>query len=134
MTAIKEVILSAGSIGTPHILMLSGVGNATALRAVGIEPLVDNPDVGQNLQDHPIAANYWNVSTKSTIDDILFDPTLTQACVAQWQTNRTGPCTDSVINSVAFLRLPKNATIFQNFSDPAAGERPRAIAATIILN
>lgn len=47
----KEIILSAGSVSTPHILMLSGIGPKTHLNEKGIECLVDLP-VGQNLQDH----------------------------------------------------------------------------------
>ena len=49
VTAKKEVVLSAGSINTPQILMLSGIGGKDALVNLGIEPLVDLPDVGQNL-------------------------------------------------------------------------------------
>lgn len=48
----KEVILSAGSIGSPHILQLSGIGNAEVLRNAGVEVQHELPGVGQNLQDH----------------------------------------------------------------------------------
>ncbi len=47
----REVILSGGAINTPQLLMLSGIGPAADLRALGIAPLVDLP-VGENLQDH----------------------------------------------------------------------------------
>jgi choline dehydrogenase len=58
-----EVVLSAGAIGTPQLLMLSGIGPAPQLRAVGIAPKADLPQVGENLQDHPIAiASYSPVS------------------------------------------------------------------------
>jgi choline dehydrogenase len=50
-----QVILCAGAIGSPQVLMLSGIGPAAQLRAAGIEPLADIAGVGQNLQDHPIA-------------------------------------------------------------------------------
>ena len=49
-----EMILSGGAIGSPHILMLSGVGPADHLRDVGVTPVHDLPGVGQNLRDHPI--------------------------------------------------------------------------------
>ncbi|MGH3286979.1 MAG: GMC family oxidoreductase [Streptosporangiaceae bacterium] len=50
-----EVILCAGAVGTPQLLMLSGLGPAGHLRAVGIEPVADLPMVGSDLQDHPVA-------------------------------------------------------------------------------
>jgi choline dehydrogenase len=48
----SEVILSGGSINTPQLLQLSGVGPAEHLRSLGIAPVADSPGVGQNLQDH----------------------------------------------------------------------------------
>lgn len=50
----EELILSAGAIASPHLLMLSGVGPAAHLRGVGITPLHDLPGVGQNFRDHPL--------------------------------------------------------------------------------
>ena len=50
----NEIILSSGSIGSPHILMLSGVGPADHLREFGIPVVHDLPGVGQNMRDHPI--------------------------------------------------------------------------------
>ena len=49
----KEIILSAGTIGTPHILLLSGIGPVEHLQDMGIDVVHDLPGVGQNLQDHP---------------------------------------------------------------------------------
>jgi choline dehydrogenase len=48
-----EVILSAGGLNSPHLLMLSGVGDGAALTRAGIEVVLDVPGVGRNLQDHP---------------------------------------------------------------------------------
>ena len=50
--AAREVILSGGAINSPQLLMLSGIGKAEELRALGIQPRVHLPGVGQNLQDH----------------------------------------------------------------------------------
>ncbi len=50
--AAREVILSAGAIGSPQLLMLSGIGAADHLRRAGVEPLLDLPGVGENLMDH----------------------------------------------------------------------------------
>lgn len=49
----REVILSAGAIESPALLMRSGIGPVDALRALGIVPVADSPEVGMNLQDHP---------------------------------------------------------------------------------
>ena len=48
----REVIVSGGTINSPQVLMLSGVGEADHLKSVGIDPIIDRPAVGQNLQDH----------------------------------------------------------------------------------
>jgi choline dehydrogenase len=53
--AAAEVIVCAGAIGSPQLLMLSGIGPAGHLREHGIRPLADLPGTGSNLQDHPIA-------------------------------------------------------------------------------
>src|SRR5580700_3741173 len=52
ITSNKEVILAAGSINSPKLLMLSGVGEANALRSIGIDVVENLPGVGENLQDH----------------------------------------------------------------------------------
>ena len=53
--ATGEVVLTAGTIGTPKLLMLSGIGPASALRLHGIEVVAELPGVGENLHDHPYA-------------------------------------------------------------------------------
>ena len=50
-----EVIVCAGAVGSPHLLLLSGIGPAKQLRDLGIDPAADLPGVGHNLQDHPVA-------------------------------------------------------------------------------
>ena len=52
--AAAEVILSAGAIGSPQLLMLSGIGPARQLRSLGIDVVADVAGVGENLQDHPL--------------------------------------------------------------------------------
>ena len=65
--AAGEVIMSAGSIGTPQLLMLSGIGDAEHLRSLGIDPIVDNPNVGAHLQDHPFYLLNWETTAKGTL-------------------------------------------------------------------
>ena len=52
VSALKEVILSAGAVGSPHLLMLSGIGPAQDLEKAGISCLLDSPHVGKHLKDH----------------------------------------------------------------------------------
>jgi choline dehydrogenase-like flavoprotein len=54
-----EMILSAGAIGSPHLLMLSGIGPADQLRAAGVKVQRDLPGVGQHLCDHPHVYSTW---------------------------------------------------------------------------
>lgn len=54
-----DIVLAAGAIGSPHLLLLSGIGPADELRALGIEPLVDASGVGANLHDHPLSQVAW---------------------------------------------------------------------------
>ncbi|XP_056635425.1 glucose dehydrogenase [FAD, quinone]-like [Diorhabda sublineata] len=55
----KEIILSAGAINTPQLLILSGVGHKSELAQLGIEVIRDLPAVGRNLQDHPMFLNVF---------------------------------------------------------------------------
>jgi choline dehydrogenase len=48
----REVLLAAGAVGSPQLLMCSGIGPATDVAAVGVRPVFDAPEVGKNLQDH----------------------------------------------------------------------------------
>ncbi|KAJ7510655.1 aryl-alcohol oxidase [Mycena galericulata] len=102
VTASKEVILSAGSVGTPQILLLSGIGNAKELSALGIKTIVDNPSVGANLTDHPLLVNTWHVNPTGTFDDITRNATLAAADVAAWQQTQTGVLVDSPLAHLVF--------------------------------
>jgi choline dehydrogenase len=57
--AFREVILCAGAVETPRLLMLSGIGATPELDRLGIDIAVDLPGVGQNLQDHPLVAGLY---------------------------------------------------------------------------
>ncbi|KAF5332978.1 hypothetical protein D9758_018275 [Tetrapyrgos nigripes] len=85
-----EVIVSAGTIGSPKILELSGVGNSTILREAGIELVLDLPTVGENLADHVhgFANAFTNASL--TADVLARNPVFAQQQLAQWFENRTG--------------------------------------------
>ncbi|MGJ9403448.1 GMC family oxidoreductase [Arthrobacter sp. KK5.5] len=59
LSARREVVLSAGAVDSPKLLMLSGIGPAQHLTEHGIEVLVDSPGIGENLQDHPEGVIQW---------------------------------------------------------------------------
>ncbi|MEK7806670.1 MAG: GMC oxidoreductase, partial [Chloroflexota bacterium] len=65
-----QIILSAGAIGSPQILMLSGVGPAAHLRSLGIPVVVDSPGVGQNLRDHPIIYTTYRTKPDFPLDGL----------------------------------------------------------------
>jgi choline dehydrogenase len=95
----REVLLSAGAIGSPQLLMLSGIGPADHLQAVGVEVAVDSAGVGANLQDHPYVVCVWD----STAPESLYGadkprPTL------EWLLRRSGPLTSSIAEAFAFVR------------------------------
>lgn len=99
----REVILSAGAINSPQILMLSGIGPAAHLRAMGIDPLLDLPGVGANLQDHPIALSFWAASQPVTFDRHTRLDKLALAFL-RWQLSGTGTMSQSPMSIQGFLR------------------------------
>ncbi|WP_105405267.1 GMC family oxidoreductase [Neorhizobium sp. T7_12] len=63
IVADSEVILCCGGINTPHLLMLSGIGDENHLKAVGIDPVLHSPEVGKNFQDHVLHGGcLWEAS------------------------------------------------------------------------
>lgn len=67
VSASREVILSAGAIGSPQLLMVSGIGPAEHLREHGIHVVADNPHVGEHMQDHPLYIMNWETTAKGTL-------------------------------------------------------------------
>ena len=64
----EEIILSAGAVGSPHIMMLSGIGPADHLSKLGIQVTSGLPGVGQNLRDHPVAGPAWRTKEGFSMD------------------------------------------------------------------
>ncbi|KAF9482069.1 pyranose dehydrogenase [Pholiota conissans] len=121
LTARREIILSAGPINTPHILMNSGIGDRNALTEIGIRSVLHLPSVGKNLTDQPIAGVSYSVSSNDTLDNLIMNKTLQAIALAQWKLTRTGPYADAGPNFIAWARLADNSSIVRQFGDPSAG-------------
>ena len=101
-TADGEIILSAGAIASPTILLRSGIGPGADLAALGIPVVAESPGVGNNLQEHPAAwvAGYVDISTYNT-----------EATAAgfvrhglDWLLRGKGPAASPIAQAVAFVR------------------------------
>ncbi|KAJ7272415.1 alcohol oxidase [Mycena rebaudengoi] len=121
LTARKELILSGGTIGTPHILLNSGIGDSAKLSALGVQPLLNLPSVGQNLSDHALASAAWRVNSTNTFETIARNATLARQLIDQWVQSRTGQMVATPLSQIAWQRVPTTSSIFNRFSDPAAG-------------
>lgn len=86
----REVILSAGAVNSPHLLMLSGIGPADQIRAAGVRSIHDLKGVGQNLQDHVSLLIKYECKKPVTLHRML-DPVQQARVGARWMLDRTGP-------------------------------------------
>ena len=103
ITARKELILSAGAIASPQLLMVSGIGEADELKSHGIEVRADLPGVGKNLQDHLQARPVYK-TTLSTINTEI-NSLFKQAMIAMhYAATRKGPMTMAASLGTAFLK------------------------------
>ncbi|KAJ5779266.1 hypothetical protein N7457_006986 [Penicillium paradoxum] len=104
ITAKKEVILCGGSLNSPQVLELSGIGRANLLAAHGIPVVVDNPAVGENLQDHGITCINLEIADGQVSGDILRDPNVVQALIKLYEETHGGPLSGMPL-SMAYLPL-----------------------------
>ncbi|KAF5350327.1 hypothetical protein D9758_012818 [Tetrapyrgos nigripes] len=116
--ASSEVILSAGTIGTAQILLLSGIGPEADLGQV----VVNSPDVGKNVRDHPLLELYFSVNSNDTYDDALRDADLQTTLLNQWFASKTGLFADTPVNTLGFMRLP-DSFFTSGVSDPSSGAK-----------
>lgn len=98
----REVVLAAGAINTPKLLMLSGIGPAAHLRAHGIPVAADLPGVGANLQDH-LSVAIQAVAPKEVPVPVY--PSADPASMTEWRFHRTGPATFFSGNGIGFFSL-----------------------------
>jgi choline dehydrogenase len=95
----REVIVSAGTINSPQLLLLSGIGPADHVRALGIPLIHDLPGVGENLQDHLVAGAVYECTQPITL------ASAEQAKhILAYLVRRTGPLTSNVAEAGAFIK------------------------------
>lgn len=129
--ASREVILSGGAINSPQLLQLSGIGPAALLREHGIAVLVENGNVGANLEDH-VGINYTYKMKVPTLNDELRPWWGKLKVGLQYLLFRSGPLALSINHGGGFFKTspacsrPNMQLYFQAFSTlkPVAGERP----------
>lgn len=104
----REVIVSAGAIGSPKLLMQSGIGPASHLKTVGVPPVHDLPGVGENLQDHLDICVICECSGDHTYDKYGKAHWAALAGL-QYLLFRTGPVASSLFSTGGFWYADKNA-------------------------
>ncbi|KAJ7887843.1 aryl-alcohol oxidase [Mycena olivaceomarginata] len=118
----KEVIISAGSIETPKLLMNAGIGDPRVLLSLGIKPTVNLPDVGKNLSVHTGVSLSYFVNSTDTFDDIFRNLTVRKILLDQWLvTDGGGRLSASLSGHSVFMRLPSDSSVLAAYADPAAG-------------
>ena len=104
----KEVILAAGTFQSPKILELSGIGDPQILKPLNIPVVIDNKNVGENLQDHIMTGISFEVNDGVMTGDSLMrqEPEAIAAATDLYQNYKAGPMTVGGIASHAFMPLP----------------------------
>lgn len=126
-TSRRETVLSAGAIGSPQLLQLSGIGPGALSREMGIEPVLELPGVGANLQDHLQIRAVYKCS-QPTLNDEIRNPLRRLLIGLQYLLFRTGPMTMAASQVAIFTRTSERAERpdiqfhFQPLSSDSPGE------------
>jgi choline dehydrogenase-like flavoprotein len=108
LTAAQEVLLSGGAIGSPRLLQLSGIGPADHLHALGIDVILDQPQVGENLQDHLDLYCISELNGPYSYDRFA-KPHLAALAGLQYLLTRKGPVASSLFETGGFWYADPNA-------------------------
>ncbi len=125
--AAREVILAGGTINTPQLLQLSGVGPRALLERHGIPLVHDAPGVGEDLQDHFYCRTFWRCTRPITLNDDMMSVWRQAKIGLQYLLFRRGPLTVSAGYAGAFVRTrpeirrPDAQLYFINFSTAKRG-------------
>lgn len=122
----EEIVLSAGAIGSPQILQVSGVGPADRLQPLGIDVVADSPDVGENLQDHLQIRSVYKTRQAVTLNDELSNPLQKARAGLEYIVNRSGPLSMAASQVYAFCRtrLSNERPDIQYHFQPLSADSP----------
>lgn len=121
-----EVILSAGALASPQILMLSGIGDQGELLEHGIQTHKHLPGVGKNLQDHLQIRTIYKVNQAITLNDALKSPLRKVAMGLEYLFKRTGPLTMAASQVAIFTKTKPELTRpdIQYHFQPLSADKP----------
>jgi choline dehydrogenase len=100
----REVILATGSIATPKILQLSGIGPADVLRSAGIEVVVDSPNVGARMREHLAFRMQYRLAEDLGYNKVLATEAGRRTAAAQYEATRSGPLATPSFDIVGFFK------------------------------
>lgn len=118
----REVILSLGSISTPKLLQLSGIGDRSLLRSFGVDSVVDSPNVGRHMREHRCFALQFRLNRDIGYNRQLSTPLRQAATAAQYLATKRGPLAGAAYDVIGFfktspdLERPDAQILFAPFS------------------
>jgi len=123
-----EIILSAGTVGSPQLLQLSGIGPGTLLQSLNIPTVADRQQIGENLQDHLQLRSVYKTCQPITLNDELASPWQKLRAATEYAMTRSGPLSMAASQVYAFCRTrlanerPDVQYHFQPLSADSPGE------------
>ncbi|KAI5295515.1 hypothetical protein KEM52_001149 [Ascosphaera acerosa] len=121
ISAGREVILAAGALKTPQLLELSGIGKRDVLAAQGIEPVIVNDNVGENLQSQAVVSFGYEVDSGTKTIDSVTDSDFAEEIMQQYMEDRSGP-----IGQIFLVHH------LMSFKDPLVGRDRNAVLQKIL--
>ena len=123
-----EVIVAAGSIATPQLLQLSGIGPAATLRAAGVDVVVESPNVGARMREHRVFKLQYRLADDLGYNRLLNTPSRQARAGLDYLRTRRGPLSTPAYDLIAFLKTrpglerPDGQLLLAPFS--AGAQRP----------
>jgi choline dehydrogenase len=102
--ASRETILSLGSLATPKLLQLSGIGDRTMLRSLGVDTIVDSPNVGQRMREHHCFAIQFRLNRNIGMNRYLSTPVQQALTSAKYLLTHKGPLSTPAYDVIGFFK------------------------------